>query len=431
MKELLDLSAPGEGITVVKSFIRHFQVIKYFEIPAFKNLKVINNTNMATNQLGFNLDYTNIVTSTQRVDVQQSENTLSENQVPLEISSDVQKLTMLNLATLKHENTLSQPSHRHPEHDNDDQNSGPKQIYGDGIPSWKEMELIRKANKLGMKREKTTEYKCEICDRIFAKKEYLKNHWVIHTNEKPFKCPKCDVAFTKTSSVARHIKTHHSNERKHVCKICKKAYALPYSLLSHMKTHRDKVAQKCPECDKSFTLKGHLARHLKLHKKARKPKEYKCGKCEQSFIAKDELKIHVKENHSAEGEEHFCEDCGKSFAKASHFNVHIKSHSGEKLFMCEMCGQCFSLKSHLQRHLNRVHPECVSTQTDKDNVIDADEDMILDAYGHFKSRLSASVENDFIMYTCSRCGKCFIQEEHLREHTKLLNHTGSILVYEN
>jgi hypothetical protein len=53
-------------------------------------------------------------------------------------------------------------------------------------------------------------YACEVCLKNFASKQNLKEHFFIHTGEKPFACPvqKCGRRFRQASQLSFHKKLH-------------------------------------------------------------------------------------------------------------------------------------------------------------------------------------------------------------------------------
>lgn len=59
-------------------------------------------------------------------------------------------------------------------------------------------------------------YKCEECGYTTTRHGNLKTHSLIHTGEKPHKCPHCKLAFRTSSHLKRHLTTHlKSQSNKH------------------------------------------------------------------------------------------------------------------------------------------------------------------------------------------------------------------------
>ena len=51
-------------------------------------------------------------------------------------------------------------------------------------------------------------YKCNQCEKLFAKKIYLKRHQITHTELKPYKCKQCDKRFAQKRYLAVHQNVH-------------------------------------------------------------------------------------------------------------------------------------------------------------------------------------------------------------------------------
>ncbi len=49
-------------------------------------------------------------------------------------------------------------------------------------------------------------YKCSYCDKSFIWSEQLKVHEWVHTGEKPYHCTQCGKSFTQSAHLATHIK---------------------------------------------------------------------------------------------------------------------------------------------------------------------------------------------------------------------------------
>lgn len=52
-------------------------------------------------------------------------------------------------------------------------------------------------------------FKCEICNKSYSNKAYLKVHERIHSGEKPFQCTICNRCFNQSGSLNRHMKFCH------------------------------------------------------------------------------------------------------------------------------------------------------------------------------------------------------------------------------
>ena len=58
-------------------------------------------------------------------------------------------------------------------------------------------------------------FKCDICDKRFGTKEFLKEHKNIHTGEKPYVCKFCSYRFSSFGTLRMHERSHEGNGRKY------------------------------------------------------------------------------------------------------------------------------------------------------------------------------------------------------------------------
>ncbi len=82
-----------------------------------------------------------------------------------------------------------------------------------------------------------------------------------------FKCEKCDKKFAKKSKLNRHDRETHMNIKSYVCEECGKNFKRNSHLKRHLICHSDNPKpHKCnyDTCYMSFTCKHHLERHIKI-----------------------------------------------------------------------------------------------------------------------------------------------------------------------
>lgn len=111
-------------------------------------------------------------------------------------------------------------------------------------------------------------HKCGPAD-YFVHRTSLRNHLLIHSNEKQFLCLKCGKSFRTCGNFESHSKSceNADSEKKHQCEICDKKFIRSNNLIEHIRSHTKDKIKKCPQfgCNKSFTNSSTLAMHKKTH----------------------------------------------------------------------------------------------------------------------------------------------------------------------
>lgn len=80
---------------------------------------------------------------------------------------------------------------------------------------------------------------CDICNKFFKTESTLKNHRLVHSDDRRFSCTFCDKTFKCKKYLNSHLVTH-SSERQFTCLTCGSSFKWKHVLNSHMKkSHRN------------------------------------------------------------------------------------------------------------------------------------------------------------------------------------------------
>ena len=126
----------------------------------------------------------------------------------------------------------------------------------------KEMRKEMTTTTKGVKRKKTQQHECDVCEKVFGYPSQLAVHMRTHTNEKPYECDVCEKRFRDSGNLKTHMRTH-TNERPHECDVCEKRFATSSSLKRHMRIHTNEKPYECDVCDKAFRQLGTLQKHMR------------------------------------------------------------------------------------------------------------------------------------------------------------------------
>ena len=185
----------------------------------------------------------------------------------------------------------------------------------------------------------------------FVQTDNLKAHLTNHTEEKNFKCNKCDAAFSQKDYLEDHLLTHAEGANKLLdCQLCNSKFADLFRLQIHMRMHTDeRNSIRCRRCSTTFSGFDDLKRHMYIHEGER---QYQCEHCDAAFKNRGTLRSHIK-IHS--GKKMFsCQECNAAFSKSHFLNRHIRTQCPGKDFKCKICRSVFSQKIDLNEHM-RLH----------------------------------------------------------------------------
>ena len=134
-------------------------------------------------------------------------------------------------------------------------------------------------------------FECGICHKRFGTKRILKDHTVIHSEDRPFRCSQCDSSFKRKGDLTKHIRSVHHKEKRFHCDHCSKGFFKKGDLIKHLRVHTGERPFQCTICDKAFKIKGVLTNHKRIHT-GEKP--YECFKCLKAFRDSSTLRRHEK-----------------------------------------------------------------------------------------------------------------------------------------
>ncbi|KXJ72539.1 hypothetical protein RP20_CCG017744 [Aedes albopictus] len=230
---------------------------------------------------------------------------------------------------------------------------------------------------------------CKLCGKTFATKANLEKHYIVHSNERPYKCDKCSAAYKTSTALTKHSLLH-DNLLPYECRYCEERFLTQgqyakHRVLNH-NTQMGKFAERnvisrslpCALCSEVFSRSSDLQKHINEgHPDVPYP-YLTCPECPEQFLQEQQLITHRnvhtdlfvcticnKHNSSAAQlrdhmEAHVpsqpwqCNICLKRFSLQSNFSRHRLIHQDDKRFKCEFCGKGFSQKGQLMNH-RRTH----------------------------------------------------------------------------
>ncbi|KAM6179035.1 transcription factor IIIA [Rhynchocyon petersi] len=117
------------------------------------------------------------------------------------------------------------------------------------------------------------EVRCDVCQKTFKRKDYLRQHMKLHAPEREVcRCPRegCGRTYTTVFNLQSHILSFHEERRPFLCKHtgCGKAFAMKQSLTRHAVVH-DPDRKKMRKANPSWEKRS-LASRLSGYKPPRK-----------------------------------------------------------------------------------------------------------------------------------------------------------------
>lgn len=204
------------------------------------------------------------------------------------------------------------------------------------------------------KKEKPSPILCVICGLKVNCRSALETHMRKHTGDKPFSCPDCDKSYTLKGSLMRHIDVNHSKGRssRFICEHCGKNFFSKTNIVIHLRIHTGERPYSCPFCEERFIQISTLIRHKRCHT-GEKP--YRCQTCSKAF--KDRSLLNKHQAVHSEARDFICHICSKAMKSREALRAHIDRHNNPDKFVCTFCGTAFTVKGNLNIHVRRMHSE--------------------------------------------------------------------------
>uniref|UniRef100_A0A336M1T2 CSON007895 protein n=1 Tax=Culicoides sonorensis TaxID=179676 RepID=A0A336M1T2_CULSO len=262
-------------------------------------------------------------------------------------------------------------------------------------------------------------YDCKLCDKFYFKIDSLKCHEKSH-NEKKYTCDVCGTKFHNLNTIKRHLTSIHLRI-KESCEICGKLFH-PEHLKNHInRIHLNIKPYSCEICKRKFSIKSEIVKHMNnihLSESFRnRPDSIRCRYCTKYFMI-EKLEDHIERKHKKLQ----CHLCEKIYFNRDSFKHHMKLHESSK-FKCDFCENEFKTKSNLRDHILAVHLKQKSKCPICDKIFN-------------KSRLPRHIKivhNKEKNYSCDVCDKkfkipCLLKQHITSIHLKQRNHKCYILV---
>ena len=170
-------------------------------------------------------------------------------------------------------------------------------------------------------------------------------------------CIFCQLVLGSISSLRRHVRRKHTAPDGTLdCPTCSKTDTDYLRLSKQMKARHGKQTAKlnltCTDCDIPFTSSLILARHMrKFHCQPA------CSFCGLKYTSMANLKRHIRNKHpNGEMSVFTCADCGWRDRLHPTYKKHKEQCQGP---VCVICCRVYSTKKALFRHYRTKHPDYI------------------------------------------------------------------------
>ncbi|XP_016145633.1 zinc finger protein 827-like isoform X2 [Sinocyclocheilus grahami] len=159
----------------------------------------------------------------------------------------------------------------------------------------------------------TRMFECDVCHKFMKTPEQLLEHKKCHT---------VPAGGLKPAAMEGHLKMHYKMEYR--CRICQAMWANQAELERHTRAHRLGNHYKCEQCGYLSKTANKLIEHMRVHTGER---PFHCDRCSYSCKRKDNLNLHKRLKH-APRQTFGCAQCPFTTTHPFVYSRHIKKHQG-------------------------------------------------------------------------------------------------------
>lgn len=209
--------------------------------------------------------------------------------------------------------------------------------------------LIEKSQPKTIKSIKTKQYYCDLCaDLSFKTLTAVKKHMKIHIANKVRKW--CTICCILSYDYEKHMRLNHTC-RPYQCAFCVASFTTNSHRMEHLRVHTDERPFLCETCGIAFKSQNTKRKHdMTIHWKTL---PHRCIKCNKTFLIPSHLQDHINSQHS-NIRSHICEVCGKAFSTRMYLRKHKLIH-GERKFPCKFCNKSFKTWDTRHLHQKSIH----------------------------------------------------------------------------
>lgn len=136
--------------------------------------------------------------------------------------------------------------------------------------------LRAKPERLCPARSRPCSYPCPVCGRSFRFRSLLEAHSAVHSDARPFPCDLCRRSFRRRSHLKRHRAVVHPDGRppkSYVCSVCGVDQKYRSRLQRHLLVHSGERPHRCERCGLAFSRLGNLQQHCRrIHGDGTRPR---------------------------------------------------------------------------------------------------------------------------------------------------------------